>query len=95
MNVISKAQLIVAAKATRNAELVEKAVRWYELVSKNDFEDFVGLKRVFPSVDWVSERLVFNLGTYRLICGVSFRRRTVFFKALLNHANYDKGGWKR
>ncbi len=95
VNVISKPRLFDAARGTRNSQLLEKAVRWYELASKNDFANFVEVQKVFPSADWVEERLVFNLGSYRLICGVSFRRKTFFYKALLSHAEYEQGGWKR
>ena len=94
MNVISKANLFEAARATENPDVVERAARWYELATKNDFANFVELRVAFPTVDWVQDRLVFNLGSYRLICGVSFLRKTLFFKALLTHADYDKGGWK-
>ena len=92
VNVISKPNLFLAARATKNAQLVEKAARWYELSTKNDFDNLVELQ--FPSVDRVGDRVVFNLGSYRLICGVSFLRKTFFFKALLSHAEYDQGGWK-
>jgi mRNA interferase HigB len=64
------------------------------LARRNNFDNLIELKAVFLMADWVSERVVFNLGSYRLICGVSFRRQTLFFKALLSHAEYDKGGWK-
>ena len=94
MNVISKPNLFLAARATKNTQLVEKAARWYELATKNDFYNLVELQEVFPSADWVGEKLVFNLGSYRLICGVSFLRKTFFFKALLSHVEYDRGGWK-
>ena len=94
MNVISKANLFEAARARENPDVVERAARWYELATKNNFANFVELRVAFPTVDWVQDRLVFNLGSYRLICGVSFLRKTLFFKALLTHADYDKGGWK-
>jgi mRNA interferase HigB len=92
--VISKPNLFEAARATKNPQLVEKVARWYELATKNDFGNFVELQAVFPSVDWVGDTLVFNLGSYRLICAVSFLRKTFFFKVLLSHAAYDQGGWK-
>jgi mRNA interferase HigB len=95
LNVISKPNLFQAARATKNPQLIEKSARWYELVTKNDFVNFVELQRVFPSADWVVDKVVFNLGSYRLICGVSFLRKTFFFKALLSHAAYDQGGWKK
>jgi len=92
--VISKPNLFDAARATRKPEVIEKAARWYELATKNDFANFVELQKVFPSVDWVDDKLVFNLGSYRLICGVSFLRQAFFFKALLRHVEYERGGWK-
>ena len=92
---ISKPNLFEAARATKNTDLIEKAVRWYELATKNDFANLVELQGAFPSADWVGGKLVFNLGSYRLICGVSFLRKTFFFKALLSHAAYDQGGWKK
>ena len=91
---ISKPNLFEAARATKNSRVMEKAARWYELATKNDFANFVELQRVFPSVDLVDDKLVFNLGAYRLICGVSFLRKAFFFKALLSHARYDEGSWK-
>jgi mRNA interferase HigB len=94
VNVISKPKLLEAVRMLRNSELVNKVGRWYELASKNDFANFVELKQVFPSADMVGERLVFNVGAYRLICGVSFLRRTLYFKELLSHAAYEQGGWK-
>jgi mRNA interferase HigB len=95
VNVISKPKLFSAARGTGNPELLEKVLRWFELVRRNDFDSFNQLRDAFPSADKVGDRLVFNLGSYRLICGVSFLRRTLYFKALLTHAEYDRGGWKQ
>jgi len=94
VNVISKPNLFDAARATKNPHLLEKVARWHELAAKNSFDNFVELRRVFPAADLVGGKVVFNLGSHRLICGVSFLRKTFFFKALLSHASYDKGGWK-
>ena len=95
MNVISKPNLFSAARSTQNVQLVEKVKRWYELARQHDFDNLVKLQAVFPSADLVGEHVVFNLGSFRLICGVSFLRKTFFFKAPLSHAEYDRGGWKK
>jgi mRNA interferase HigB len=95
LNVIGKPNLFESARATKNTQVIEKAARWYELATKNDFSNLVELQGVFPSADWVGDKVVFNLGSHRLICGVSFLRKTFFFKALLSHAAYDQGGWKK
>jgi mRNA interferase HigB len=94
VNVISKPNLFSAARATGNAQVIRKVAHWYEVATRNDFESLIELQRAFPSADWVADRVVFNLGSFRLICGVFFLRRAFFFKALLSHADYDKGGWK-
>jgi mRNA interferase HigB len=40
---------------------------------------------------------VFNIGgaKYRLISRINYRTRKVFIRAILTHADYDKGAWKR
>lgn len=94
VNVISKTSLLAAARAKGNSQLAEKVARWYELAKRNGFDSMVELQAVFPSADRVGERVVFNLGSYRLICGVSFLRKAFFFKEPLSHAEHDRGGWK-
>ena len=94
MNVIGKPNLVQAALSTENSQLFEKTARWYNLAARSNFANFVELQQVFPSADLVGDKVVFNLGSYRLICGVSFARGTLYFKALLCHAEYDNGGWK-
>lgn len=41
-------------------------------------------------------RYVFNIGgnKYRLIAGLSFQAQRLWVKAILTHADYDKGAWK-
>lgn len=94
MNVISKPNLFESARRIGNQQLSQKVAHWYDLATRNEFATFVELQQVFRSADLVGDKVVFNLGAYRLICGVSFQRRTLFFKALLSHSQYDQGGWK-
>jgi mRNA interferase HigB len=48
------------------------------------------------SVDKVGERFVFNIGgnKYRLIASIAFTPQLFWIKAVLTHADYDKGEWK-
>jgi len=85
---------MATAKATGNAELVSKAERWHQMISKGNFQTFESLKLSFPSVDRVGERLVFNLGAYRLIAGFSFRSQVVYIKHLLTHDEYMRKDWR-
>ena len=65
-------------------------------VEKGTFAHFAELRAVFPAVDKVGERYVFNVGgnKYRLVAGIDFSRRMLWVKAVLTHGEYDKGAWK-
>ena len=63
---------------------------------RGSFDNFAQLRATFPSVDKVGARYAFNIGgnKYRLIAGMSFAVRRLWGKAVLTHAEYDKGAWK-
>ena len=65
-------------------------------VEKGSFGNFAQLRAVFPAVDKVGKRFVFNIGgnKVRLVAGVDFLHRRIFIKAVLTHGEYDKGEWK-
>ena len=65
-------------------------------VEKGSFGNFAELRAVFPAVDKVGERYVFNIGgnKVRLVAGVDFAHYRVFIKAVLTHGEYDKERWK-
>ena len=65
-------------------------------IEKGSFGNFAQLRAVFPTVDKVGERFVFNIGgnKYRLVAGIDFERRMLWVKAVLTHAEYDRGAWK-
>lgn len=65
-------------------------------VEKGSFSNFADLRAVFAAVDKVGERYVFNIGgnKYRLVAAISFGVQALWVKAVLTHAEYDKGDWK-
>jgi hypothetical protein len=44
VNLISKPNLFSAARAARDAALMEKVARWYELITRNQFNNLVELQ---------------------------------------------------
>ena len=54
------------------------------------------MRRVYPHADYVAGLTVFNVkgNDYRLIAKIEYRWQKVFVKAVLTHAEYDKGGWR-
>ena len=69
---------------------------WYQVLRKNDFENFVQLRRAFPQADQVGGLTVFNIGgnKARLIAAIHYNRRKVYIRTVLTHAEYDAGKWK-
>ena len=61
------------------------------------FAYFNDLRRVFASADYVDSLTVFNIGgnKYRLVAAIHYNRRKVYIRAVLTHAQYDRGNWKR
>lgn len=59
--------------------------------------DFDDLKTTFASADHVDGRAAFNIGgnKYRLIAAIHHNGHKVFIRAVLTHAEYDRGEWKR
>ncbi len=69
---------------------------WYKIIARNSFKNLVELRSTFPSADLVDNLIVFNISgnKFRLITAVHFNTGTVYIRAVLTHAEYDKGGWK-
>ena len=94
MHVITRKRLNEFAKLypdTKNA-----LTQWYQRIKHNEFASFVELRKLFPSADQVGKLTVFNIGgnKVRLIAAIHYDRKKVYIRAILTHAEYDKGKWK-
>ena len=70
--------------------------RWYSLVKRNKFSSFPDLKDFFPDADQVGKLTVFNVGgnKVRVIAAIHYNRQRIYVRAVLTHAEYEKGKWK-
>jgi len=70
---------------------------WYQIVSKTEFHDLMGIRRIYPATDDVHGLLVFNIGgnKFRLIVKPEFRWQKFFIVDVLTHSVYDAGTWKK
>lgn len=82
--------------AALHADAAQPLQDFRRKVEKGSFGNFAELRAVFPAVDKLGERCVFNIGgnKYRLVAGLDFAHRRVFIKAVLSHGEYDKEQWK-
>lgn len=82
--------------AQEHADADQPLQDFKHLLEKGCYANFSELKATFASVDKVGERFVFNIGgnKYRLIAGIAFKPALLWVKAVLTHAEHDKGDWK-
>lgn len=95
MHVIAKPALIEFCEKHPDAETPLQA--WFRTIENETFVDFNDLRATFASADYVDGLTVFNIGgnKYRLIAAIHYNRHKVFVRAVLTHAEYDLGKWKR
>lgn len=94
MKLISNKALRAFAEKHVEAEIPLQV--WRRLIEAGDYGGFAELRATFASVDKVGDRFVFNIGgnKYRLVAAIAFKPRIVWVKAVLTHAEYDKGNWQ-
>lgn len=78
-------------------EVREELLAWFKASQSAEWRSLAEVRGTFADADLVGELLVFNIrhNRYRLIVYPSFRRLTLYIKALLDHKEYDKGDWKK
>lgn len=70
---------------------------WYKRTTLANWRIPTDLSQDFPSADPVGNLTVFDIcgNNYRLIVYVDYKYQKVFIRAVLTHAEYDRGGWKK
>ena len=68
---------------------------WYKLAKHAEWDNFASLRQTFGSADQVGNCVVFDVGNnrFRLIGRVNFARNILYVLHVMDHAEYDKGGW--
>lgn len=95
MHAIAKPVLVEVREKHPDAE--DSFQKWFRTMESEIFVDFNDLRATFASADHVDGLTVFNIGgnKYRLIAAIHYNRHKVFIRAVLPHAEYDRGEWKR
>ena len=95
MHVIAK--LVLVEFWIKHPDAESALLAWYRVMESEIFVDFNDLRATFASADYVAGLTVFNIGgnKYRLIAAIHYNRRKIFIRALLTHAEYNLGKWKR
>ena len=95
MHVITRRRLLEAARM--HPDCASALDGWYRVMRRSRFASFAELRQTFGAVDKVGALYVFNVGgnKLRLIAAIHFNTAKVFVRAVLTHAEYDVGNWKR
>jgi mRNA interferase HigB len=82
--------------AAVHADARPSLATWEQVTTATTWSNLAETRQSWPSVDPVGRLTVFNVGgiNYRLITYIDYRYRKVFIRAILTHADYDKGDWK-
>ena len=83
--------------AARHGDSAQPLQDFRRKVERGSYANFAELRAVFPTVNKVGARYVFNIGgnKYRLIASIHYNRGKVYIRAVLTHSAYDAGAWKR
>ena len=81
----------------KSKDVQAEALAWYQAAKNADWSSFADVRESFSDVDLVGRLLVFNIrqNRFRLIIYPVFSGRRLYIKALLNHAEYERGEWKK
>jgi mRNA interferase HigB len=77
-------------------DITQALEAWYTVVKKADWTNLEDVRKIYRDAEAVGNFTVFNIkgNKYRLIVGIDYVSRTVYYKYLLTHADYDKDRWK-
>jgi mRNA interferase HigB len=80
----------------KHADLVGVLDSWYKTALRGEWKSLADVRKSYPAADGVGKHTVFNIkgNSYRLIVKIEYQKHLIFIKAVLTHAEYDKGAWK-
>jgi mRNA interferase HigB len=95
LHIISRKKLLIATE--EHGDLAGPLDVWYRIAKRADWTSLEDVRRDFPSADAVGKYTVFTIkgNEYRLISLIFYRRKKLFIRDVITHAEYDQGRWKK
>ncbi len=82
----------LAAFKKKHPEARKALAQWEEIIEKSDFKDFIELKAVFPSVDYVkgTPYTIFDIrgNKYRVAVLIVYRENRCLVEKVMTHEDY-------
>ncbi|GCL38873.1 hypothetical protein SR1949_39920 [Sphaerospermopsis reniformis] len=95
MRIVSKTRLEQACEKHPDAEASIQF--WKKLVKGQKWNSFTDVKTTVPfAPDQVKNFVIFNIGgnKYRLITCIDYKKKAIYIREFLTHAEYSKENWK-
>jgi len=94
MHLISIRQL--RNDAAKYPDVGQTIEAWYAVARKANWDNLEDVRKIYRDAEAVGNFTVFNIkgNKYRLIAGIDYGNKTIFYKYLLTHADYNKEKWK-
>jgi mRNA interferase HigB len=84
------------ADASQHSNVKNQIEDWYTTIKKVEWQSLEEVRQVYRDAEAVGNLTVFNIkgNEYRLIVGINYEDKVIYYKKFLTHAEYDKGKWK-
>lgn len=94
MHIISKPK--IREFWLQNADAEIPLLNWYKQSKHAEWKSITETKQTFPHADAVGDCTVFNVGgnKYRLVTKINYKKKIIFVRFVLTHAEYDTDKWK-
>jgi len=95
MRVISRKRLRKAQ--ADHAGLMDPLNAWWKVAAHVEWKNIEGVRKIYRDTDPVGRYAVFNIkgNKYRLIVRMEYEKHMIYIIAVLTHAQYDRGAWKK
>jgi len=90
VNVIGRRELFAAAE--KHPETRQFIADFYRIAHSAEWRDLIDVRKHYPSADRVGPALIIDVlgNRFRLLFCTNFIYKTLFFKGLYTHAEYDR-----
>lgn len=94
MRIISRKRLLEFAD--QHADSRDALFAWHQIAKAAQWKSLAEVRQAYPNADAVGNKTVFNIkgNRYRLITAIHYNTGKVFIRAILTHAEYDRGDWR-
>jgi mRNA interferase HigB len=99
LHVISRKRLLEASK--KHGKLAVQLESWYRTAKSARWPSLEEVRQTYSTADGVpvGDRVytVFNImgSAFRLVTEIFYQDQTILVRAVLTHAEYDRGDWKK